>query len=70
MRETIYVALLNEGTDVWKAVQGIPAGDGRFRLLGPRPDDEDWEFAVGQIVSVERRTFSDGDAGWVAVRAD
>ena len=53
---TIYVALLDEGTDVWRPVQALPVGDDKFVLIRPYDyDDEDetWEFLPGAIVRGE-----------------
>jgi hypothetical protein len=65
--ETIYIALLNEGTDVWRPVTAEPL-DGRLcRLLGPMPDDEQWAFLPGAVVVCEQQTFPDGNQRAVAV---
>ncbi len=59
----IYVALLDEGTDVWRPVPAHPVGDGIYILL--RPDDYDaederWEFPPGSVVKCEQRNTRDG----------
>ncbi|MDQ2859972.1 MAG: hypothetical protein M3T55_04430 [Pseudomonadota bacterium] len=64
--ETIYMPLLNEGTDVCAPVQAINLGDGGFRVLGPVPDDQQWAFAPGNIVCVRFKKFRDGWEGFVA----
>jgi hypothetical protein len=65
---TIYIALLNEGTDVWKPVTAEHLSGGRvFRVIGPMPDDEAWAFAPGAVVVCERQVFQDGSQGTVAV---
>jgi hypothetical protein len=51
--ETIYVYLLDEGTDAWAPVQAQSLGDGRFRLIGSMPEDQEWQFAPGAVVNVE-----------------
>lgn len=65
--QTIYVALLNERTDVWRPVSADRLNDGAFRVLGPIPDDEEWEFPPGAVVTCERHTFRDGSQKMVAV---
>lgn len=64
---TIYVALLEEGTDVWRPVAAVPLGGNRFRLSGPTPEDEIWEYRPGDAVVAELRTFADTESGLVAV---
>jgi hypothetical protein len=61
-RRTIYVALLDEGTDVWRPVEAEELRDGLFRIISEnsRPDDERWEFSPGSIVRCERRHLSAG----------
>jgi hypothetical protein len=59
--ETLYVYLLDEGTDVWRPVEAVPLGDGRYRLPdNPDPDIEHWEFEGGSTVAAERRELSGG----------
>jgi hypothetical protein len=59
---TVYVELLDEGTQCWSPVQAEPLGDGRYRLTGEQPDDETWAFAIDDIVRCEMRELSDGRA--------
>jgi hypothetical protein len=56
----VYVALLDEGTPVWRPVAAEPVGPRLFRLLGPMPDDERWKFSPGTIVRCENRSLSGG----------
>ncbi|KAA2236287.1 hypothetical protein [Salinarimonas soli] len=59
--ETLYVFLVGEGVDVWRPVDAVPLGDGRYRLPdNPDPQDEQWEFAGGSTVMAERRELADG----------
>lgn len=60
--ETILMALLNEGTDVWRPVQAERLSDGRYKILGSVPEDENWEFAPGSVVHVRQKQFSQGTA--------
>ena len=59
---TIYVYLLDEGTDSWRPVDAEHLGDDRYRIMDTNadPDDEHWEFQSGEIVRCERRDLSGG----------
>ena len=61
-RRTIYVALLDEGIDVWRPVAAEVLGDGVFRIVSENaePADEHWEFPPGCAVRCEERRLSDG----------
>jgi hypothetical protein len=59
---TVYVALLDEGVDVWRPVQAEHVGGDLYRLMGEQPDDEAWSFAIGDLVKCKERTLS-GDGG-------
>jgi hypothetical protein len=63
---TIYMPLLNEGTDVWRPIQAEDLGDGDYPVFGPVPECGEWEFSPGSIVRVEMKRLSEGDA-FVAV---
>ena len=65
----IYVALLDEGTAVWRPVPAIDLGNNVFRLSpkSPPSDDEQWEFTPGETVRCERRALSGGVPVLVAV---
>lgn len=50
---TIYIRLLDEGTDVLRPTEAEELDDGLFKLLPTPeydPDDELWEFMPGCIV--------------------
>jgi len=66
---TIFVPLLNEGTEVWRPVQARPLGENFFRIIGVEADvsDETWQFASGTIVRCEPKRFSDGKVETTAV---
>ena len=55
---TVYVALLDEGVDVWRPVHAQHVAGNLYRLMGEQPDDESWPFAVGDVVRCEKRTLS------------
>lgn len=55
---SVYVSLLNEGTDVWRPVSAIRVAADTYVLLRPSdydPEDEDWEFLPGEVVVCEVR---------------
>lgn len=59
----IFVALLDEGTDVWRPVQADVLPDGSFMIAQTdKPEDEIWEFEPGATVRCERRDLSGGSA--------
>jgi hypothetical protein len=44
---TIFIALLDEGVDVWRPVQARPLDGGLYRIVGVDADaagDETWQF--------------------------
>jgi len=50
-----------------RAAEGVPVGDGRFRLEGhPSPEDA-WQFKPGEIVECSSQTLADGSKALVAV---
>lgn len=55
---TVYVYLLEEGTDVWRPVKAMRITDGMYRLLGPIPEGEIWEFQPDDIVRCEDQWHS------------
>ena len=66
---TIFVALLDEGVDVWRPVRARPLDHGLFRIVGVEADtsDETWQFPAGAIVRCEEKRFAAGTSGMVAV---
>jgi hypothetical protein len=57
---TIYVYLPKERVDVWRPVEAEELESGCYRILGPVPKDEAWEFPLGSIVRVEMKTLMEG----------
>ena len=49
---TIYVYLLEEGTDSWRPVQAVPLENDTYRIVSenPDPEDEQWQFTTGDVV--------------------
>jgi hypothetical protein len=64
---TVYVALRNEGTSVWRPVAAELAGRGLYRLIGPIPQGEAWEFQPGEVVRCQERSFAGSVRALVAV---
>ena len=64
---TIFMPVLNEGTDVWRPVSAQGRGVDRFLVTGPMPDGEEWKFHEGSLVRCEMKQFADGSSGLVAV---
>ena len=65
----IFIALLDEGTDVWRPVSANALGGGEFEVLGKVPAGETWQFPPGAKVRCKRKVFSDGAVGFVAYEA-
>ncbi len=62
----IYVALLEEGTAVWRPVKADHLTGDLYRITDSVPDYESWEFQPGDLVRCEWRDFANG-RGLVAV---
>ena len=61
MTATIFVHLLDEGTDVWRPVVAEHVRGDVFRITGTPPDDtETWEFHTGDAVRCEQRMLLEG----------
>lgn len=60
--ETIYVSLMDEGTDVWRPVQAEKQIDGSYIIVSRNddPGDEKWQFPSGSVVRCELRQLSGG----------
>lgn len=67
--KTVFVALLNEGTEVWRPVPAVQIQGNLFKLGGSIPEDEEWQFLPGQVVECESKTFSGGTSGLVAIQS-
>ena len=60
-RATIYVQLINEGTDVLRPVQAIALANGLYQITQPvdyAPVDEEWQFLPGTTVRCEARVHA------------
>ena len=59
---TIYVYLVDEGTDVWRPVEAGFVKDGVYQI-NPSciiPETETWQFGPGDIVRCEQKRLSVG----------
>ena len=54
---TIYMPLLNEGTEVWRPVSAVKRVDGTYLVLGTVPEDEEWMFGPGTVVHCQPKKF-------------
>ena len=66
MERQIYIALLEEGTRVWRPVQAFELGQNVFRISGEVPIDEVWQFQPGETVRCVEQQL-DGVSCLVAV---
>ena len=66
MNTTIFIELLEEGTQVWRPVEAEQVREGVFRIIGKQPEDERWQFASGSVVHCRERTFDGGQTAIVA----
>ena len=53
--------LLNEGTTVWRPVEVTPLEGAIYRVEGPMPADEDWQYGVNAMIELEWKKFEDGE---------
>lgn len=58
----IYMALLDEGVDVWRPVQAERLSGNTYRILGQPYDRsvESWQFEPGDVVLCEMVESSEG----------
>lgn len=68
--KTIYVKLLDEGTDVWRPVAAIQGSDSNFTISKSQniPKEEQWEFGLGQKVKCKYQDFSENKRRLVAYK--
>lgn len=61
---TVYVRLLDEGTDVFRPTLAECMPNGLYRLIATPeydPDDEHWEFLPDQLVKCQSITLHEGE---------
>jgi len=66
---TIYIPLVDEGTEVWRPVQATHLAGDLYRVNGYMPANEEWAYAPGAIVRCERTTFKGGESELTIVGA-
>ncbi|MFC5344948.1 hypothetical protein ACETK8_02960 [Brevundimonas staleyi] len=67
-RATVFVRLLDEGTDVWRPVDARRLGEATYQIADQTvPEDETWSFQPGDIVVAERRQDDAEDQPLIAV---
>jgi hypothetical protein len=71
IKDTVYVYLLNEGTDSWRPVNADYVNKDTYLLHGQdiyNPSDEEWEFPPGTLVLTEIKKLSSGNSFLVAIQ--
>ncbi len=65
----IYVALLGEGTDVWRPVDALSKGKDIFEIISRNESngDEIWEFECGDQVRCVQKVLSNGEISLIAI---
>ncbi len=61
--ETVYIALLNEGTSVWRPTLGEKIQESVYKILPTDnydPNDEEWAYPPGSIVRCEMQMHGSG----------
>ena len=68
-RDTIYVALMNEGVRVWRPATALKIESDIYKIDDDLmvEKDENWEFVPGDVVRCKEIVFSGGSRGLVAV---
>lgn len=62
--QEVYVALLDEGVDVWRPAPALKVSESVYVILRPDdydPDIETWQYPPGSVVECSMRRLSDGD---------
>lgn len=71
--QTVYVRLLDEGSDAARPTEAIELGGGRYVLLATPnydPEDETWEFAPGSTVICRQEQRISGPLLLAVAQAD
>ena len=67
-RTTIFVALVDDGTEVWRPVAAERISDDRYLIVGVcDTEDEVWQFSPGSVVRCELRESAGGESALAAV---
>jgi hypothetical protein len=65
MEKTIYMPLVQQGTECWRPVRAVPSGDDVFEVIDGIPENESWAFAPFSRVLCRDKVFTDGQTGLV-----
>lgn len=57
---TIYVYLLDEGTEVWRPVEAAHQGGDLYKIMSEEPKEDTWQFKTGDVVRCELKSLSEG----------
>jgi hypothetical protein len=63
--KTIFIALLDEGVDVWRPVKALHVRDDVYQIRSKPPEGEHWQFSFAELVRCDEKTFADGRKGLV-----
>jgi hypothetical protein len=63
MDKTIYMPLIEEGTDCWRPVRAVHIGADLFEVIKKIPASEVWAFAPFSRVRCPDKIFADGNVG-------
>ncbi len=65
----IYVYLLDEGVETWCPVKAILIKENIYKITSKNQDPEDkkWQFSIEDFVRCNKKQFSGGKEGLVAV---
>ena len=55
---TIYITLLDEGTDVWRPVRAEQVTGDLYRLAEKPPQHDRWPFGIGDVVRCKDRALT------------
>ena len=67
---TIYVRLLNEAVDTWRPVEAEALNNDLYKIMGPVPSEENWEFPPNTVVRCEEVALFEGLCTVAKERAD
>jgi hypothetical protein len=57
-RSTIYIELLDEGTECWRPVSAERLSEATYCIVDSVPEGESWLFKPGDVVRCKTRSFS------------
>ena len=58
---TVFMPLVKEGPDTWRPVEVTPLEGAAYRVEGPMPDGEIWQFAPGSLIQIKWKNCEDGE---------